>query len=160
METATATRTTPATVLIVDDHPTIREGLVYRLSRSSDLQVCGEVSDSAEAIEFLSTTTPDVAVVDITLKTGSGLDLLKYIKEHRPSIYVLVWSMHVDTLYAERALRAGAAGYINKEQATDHIVDAIRQVLTGKIYLSQQMADQLLRRSIGGCASGVGFITH
>jgi DNA-binding NarL/FixJ family response regulator len=103
METEMRTGMKPATVLIVDDHPTLREGLATRLSGLSDLEVCGEVSDGAEAIEFIATTLPDVAIVDISLKTGSGFDLLKYFKERSPSIHVLVWSMHVDSLYAERS---------------------------------------------------------
>ena len=138
----------PASVLIVDDHPTVREGLAVRIRRETDLIVCGEFSDGRGALEFIGTTIPDVAVVDISLKTGSGIDLTKQLKETSSSIRVLVWSMHVDSLYAERALRAGADGYINKEQATANVVDAIRDVLAGKIYLSGQTADQLLRRSI------------
>ena len=107
-------------------------------------------------MEFIAKTIPDIAIVDITLKTSSGFDLIKQLKERSSSIRVLVWSMHVDTHYAERALRAGAEGYINKEQATDHVIEAIRQILAGKIYLSHQMADQLLRRSIGGTRQKVG----
>jgi DNA-binding NarL/FixJ family response regulator len=146
----------PATVLIVDDHPTVREGLALRISGLTDLVVCGEVSDVPEAMEFVSTTIPDIAVVDITLKTGSGIDLIKHFKEVRPSIHILGWSMHIDSLYAERVLRAGAEGYINKLEATEHIIEAIRHILTGKIYLSEPMADQLLRRSIGGARQTLG----
>jgi DNA-binding NarL/FixJ family response regulator len=156
-EVAIQNDTKRATVLIIDDHPTMREGLVYRISRTTDLEVCGEASDGAEAIEFLVTTMPDVAIVDVTLKTGSGIDLVKQLKELNSSIRVLVWSMHVDSLYAERALRAGAEGYINKEQATDHVIEAIRQILQGKIYLSEPMADQLLRRSISGVRLAPGM---
>lgn len=147
---------TPARVLIVDDHPTVREGLALRISRQTDLVVCGEVSDVPEAMEFVRDSIPDVAVVDITLKTGSGIDLIKHFKDVSRSIHVLGWSMHVDSLYAERVLRAGAEGYINKLEATDLVIGAIRHILTGKIYLSEPMSDQLLRRSIGGARQVLG----
>ena len=150
MNLGMATGPQRSTVLIVDDHPTMREGLSIRISRVADMQVCGEVSDGVEALAFVAKTMPDVAIVDVTLKTGSGIDLVKQLKELTPSLRVLVWSMHVDSLYAERALRAGADGYINKEEATDHVIEPIRHVLAGKIYLSERMADQLLRRSITG----------
>lgn len=156
IDTRNPTRTSPAKVLIVDDHPSVREGLSTRISGQADLEVCGEVSDGPEALEFVATTVPDVAIVDISLKTGSGIDLIKQLKEFNSNIHVLVWSMHVDSLYAERALRAGAEGYINKEQATEHVIEAIRQILSGKIYLSEPMADQLLRRSIGGARQALG----
>jgi DNA-binding NarL/FixJ family response regulator len=150
------TGTKPAKVLIVDDHPTVREGLAIRMSQLTDLEVCGEACDGAEAFELVGKTLPDVAIVDITLKTGSGIDLIKHLKELNPGIHVLVWSMHADSLYAERALRAGAEGYINKEQATDRVIEAVRQILSGKIYLSEPMADLLLRRSIGGARQTSG----
>src|SRR5208337_4269424 len=92
----------------------------------------------------------DVAVVDISLKTGCGLDLIKRIKDRKNSVRMLVWSMHSESLYAERALRAGALGYINKDQATDKIVEAIQRVLEGKVYLSDAMAEKMLHRAVGG----------
>ena len=96
-----------------------------------------------------------MAVVDISLKTGSGIDLIKRIKDRDDTIRMLVWSMHSESLYAERALRAGALGYINKDQATDKIVEAIRRVLEGKVYLSDAMAEKLLQRTVGGGPSRV-----
>ncbi len=146
----------PAKVLIVDGHPTVREGLAVRISSQTDLEVCGEASDGAEAIEFVGRTMPDIAVMDIALKTGGGIDLIKHLKEMNPSIHVMVWSMHADSVYAERVLRAGADGYINKDQATDHVIEAIRRVLTGRIYLSEPLADQLLRRSLVGIRPVLG----
>jgi DNA-binding NarL/FixJ family response regulator len=138
-----------AKVLIVDDHPAVREALVLRISRQPDLEVCGEAADMSEALRLVAHTLPDLAVIDISLKTGNGIDLIKRIKDRNDSVRMLVWSMHSESLYAERALRAGALGYINKDQATDKIVEAIRRVLEGKVYLSDAMAERMLRRSVG-----------
>jgi DNA-binding NarL/FixJ family response regulator len=139
-----------ARVLIVDDHPAVREALALRIGRQPDLEVCGEAADTSEALRLIADAEPDVAVVDITLKTGNGIDLIKRIKDRNSDVRILVWSMHSESLYAERALRAGALGYVNKDQATDRIVEAIRRVLEGKIYLSETMADRLLRRAVAG----------
>lgn len=139
-----------ARVLIVDDHPAVREALSLRISRQSDLEVCGEAADTSEALPLVGETRPDVAVVDISLKSGNGIDLIKRIKDHYDHVRILVWSMHSESLYAERALRAGALGYINKDQATEKIVEAIRCVLAGKIWLSDVMAERMLQRAIGG----------
>jgi DNA-binding NarL/FixJ family response regulator len=134
----------------VDDHPVVREGLAIRLSRQPDLQVCGEAADVAEALRLIAGNPPDLAVIDISLKTGNGIDLIKRIKARHPDVRILVWSMYDKTLYAERALRAGAMGYINKGSATDEIIEAIRRVLEGKLYLSEPMAEELLTRAVGG----------
>jgi DNA-binding NarL/FixJ family response regulator len=137
-------------ILIVDDHPVVREGLALRIGRQPDLEVCGEAGDVAEALQVLGHVRPDVAIIDIALKSGSGLDLIKRVKARDESIRLLVWSMYSETHYAERALRAGALGYITKEQATEKIIEAIRRVLAGKVYLSEPMAEQLLGRAVGG----------
>ena len=125
-------------VVIVDDHQTVREALALRIGRESDLKVCGEAADMSEALRLIADTEPDVAVVDISLRTGNGIDLIKQIKDRNDHIRILVWSLHSESLYAERALRAGALGYINKEQATNRIVEAIRRVLAGKVWLSEE----------------------
>jgi len=125
-------------VVIVDDHQTVREALALRIGRESDLKVCGEAADMSEALRLIVDTEPDVAVVDISLRTGNGIDLIKQIKDRNDHIRILVWSLHSESLYAERALRAGALGYINKEQATNRIVEAIRRVLAGKVWLSEE----------------------
>jgi DNA-binding NarL/FixJ family response regulator len=138
-----------ARVLIVDDHPTVREGLAWRVGQEPDLEVCGEAADMAEALRLLADTRPDVAVIDISLKSGSGLDLIKRIRDRGDGARLLVWSMHSDSLYAERALRAGALGYINKDQATDRIIEAIRRVLAGKVWLSEAMTERMLQRAVG-----------
>lgn len=137
-------------VLIVDDHPAVREALVLRINRQPDLEVCGEASDMGEALQLVSQTKPDVVVVDISLKTSDGIDLIKRIKDRNTHVRMLVWSMHSESLYAERALRAGALGYLSKDQATDKIVEAIRWVLEGKVYLSDAMTERLLHRAVGG----------
>jgi DNA-binding NarL/FixJ family response regulator len=138
-----------ARILIVDDHPAVREALALRIDRQADLEVCGEAADMSEALRLVADTQPDVAVIDISLKTGSGIDLIKRIKDRNDSVRMLVWSMHSESLYAERALRVGALGYINKDQATDKIVEAIRRVLEGKVYLSDAMAEKMLHRAVG-----------
>jgi DNA-binding NarL/FixJ family response regulator len=144
-----ASHNTVAKVLIVDDHPSVREGLASRISRQADLVVCGEAADIAEALQFLESTCPDVVVVDISLKTGNGIDLIKRIKARDRSIRMLAFSMYPDSLYAERALRAGALGYINKENTTGRILDAIRTVRDGEIYLSEEATKRLLNRTVG-----------
>jgi DNA-binding NarL/FixJ family response regulator len=138
-----------ARVLIVDDHPAVREALTIRLSLEPDLKVCGEAADVTEAVQVFNATNPDVVVIDISLKSGDGIDLIKRIKARNDSARLLVWSMYSESLCAERALRAGALGYINKEQATDQIIVAIRRVLDGKVYLSETMAEKMLHRAVG-----------
>jgi DNA-binding NarL/FixJ family response regulator len=145
-----------ARILIVDDHPAVREALAIRLSREPDLEVCGEAADVTGALQVFGTTNPDVAVIDISLKGGDGIDLIKRIKARNDSARLLVWSMYGESLCAERALRAGALGYINKEQATDQIIVAIRRVLDGKVYLSDTMAEKMLHRAVGEGGDSVG----
>jgi DNA-binding NarL/FixJ family response regulator len=142
-------------VLVVDDHPAVREALALRIGRQSDMEVCGEAADISEALRLIAETQPSVAVVDISLKAGSGIDLIKRIKDRNDRVRVLVWSMHSESLYAERALRAGALGYINKDQATDRIVEAIRRVMEGKVYLSEAMTERMLKRAVGGAREEV-----
>ena len=138
-----------AKVLIVDDHPAVREGLAVRIAAQPDLQVCGQAADVTEAIKLIEADPPDVVVVDVQLKTGNGLDLIARIKSYDKSIRILVWSMYPDQLYAERALRAGALGYINKEHTTGRIVEAIRRVRDGKTYLCEETAEELLGQAVG-----------
>ncbi|HLA85164.1 MAG TPA: response regulator transcription factor [Thermoguttaceae bacterium] len=140
----------PTRILIVDDHPAVREGLAIRISNHPDLEVCGEASDVADALELVKSVSPDLIVVDVQLKTGDGLDLVKRIKSRDAEARILVWSMYPDELYAPRALRAGALGYINKENTTGRIIEAIRQVRDGKVYLAEGMAQKLLTRAVGG----------
>lgn len=137
-----------ARVLIVDDHPAVREALALRVGRQPDLEVCGEAADMPDALRLVAETRPDVAVVDLSLKTGSGIELIKRIRDRDDRVRILVWSMHSESLYAERVLRAGALGYINKDQATDKIIEAVRQVLHGKVWLSDAMSERMLHRIV------------
>ena len=139
-------QTPPYRVLIVDDHPIVREGLDRLLSREEDLLVCGQAEDAPQALELLESVRPDLAIVDISLASGNGLDLVRQMRAEDTRIRILVSSMHDETLYAERALRAGARGYINKQQATEKIVEALRRIVDGRIYLSEQMTDRLLSK--------------
>ena len=141
-------------VLIIDDHPVVREGLAMLIDRQPDLQVCGEASDVTEGLEQTAATKPDVAVVDIGLKNGDGLDLIRRLKARDRSLRILVWSMFGERVYAERALNVGALGYITKEQATDQIIDAIRYVREGKVYVSEAVKDRMLKRAVGGRVAG------
>lgn len=142
----------PIQVLIVDDHPAVREGLATRISLQKDMQVCGEAVDIGSAVKLIGETKPDVAVVDVSLRSGNGLDLIKHAKDNFPELKILVYSMHPEALYASRALRAGALGYVTKDRETEYIMNAIRKVSEGKVCLSEMMTDKLLRQNVGGAA--------
>jgi DNA-binding NarL/FixJ family response regulator len=146
-----------ARVLIVDDHPAIREALALRISAQPDLEVCGEAADIVEALRVAEDTTPDVAIIDIGLKTGNGIDLIQRLLVRHENLRTIVWSMYSEDLYAERALRAGALGYVNKERATTEILDAIRSVLQGKVYLSPGLTEKLLKQVVGQGTDHPGF---
>lgn len=135
-------------ILLVDDHALVRRGLAEMIDREPDLEVCGEAADASRALDLIETAEPELVIVDITLKEGSGLELIKQIKVRHPSVRMLVLSMHDEKIYAERALRAGATGYLNKEEPADNVIEAIREVLAGRIYLSGQMADRILHRLV------------
>jgi DNA-binding NarL/FixJ family response regulator len=137
-------------VLIVDDHPIVRHGLGELIARQPDLEVSGEAADVSEALRQVETNRPDVAVIDISLDGENGIELIERIKALYPEVKVLVSSMHDEKTFAGRALRAGALGYINKRESIRKVVDAVRQVLRGEIYLSPQMASQLLQRAVVG----------
>lgn len=136
-------------ILIVDDHPIVREGLASLLSKQPDFEICGEADDVQGALRLVKETRPHVVTIDISLKRGSGLDLIRRIAEGNRSIRMVACSLYDETLYAERALHAGALGYVNKHVATRTIVKAIRQVLKGKVYLSDRMSERLAERLIG-----------
>ena len=137
-------------VLIVDDHPLVREGLALRVSSQPDLDVCGEAASADEALSQLEASSPDLAIVDIQLVGSSGIDLIKEIKARFPSVKMLVVSAYEDSLYAERALRAGALGYINKRQCQERIIEAIRTVLEGRRYVSDEMTQRLFSLAVTG----------
>jgi DNA-binding NarL/FixJ family response regulator len=139
-------RAEPHRILLVDDHPMVRERLAEIISRETDLQVCGEAEDRNDALEVTEATQPDLAVVDITLKTSDGLELVKDMRSRWPNMSVLVVSMHDESLYAERVIRAGAMGYITKQEATRNILQAIRTVIRGEVYLNQKIATRIISR--------------
>jgi DNA-binding NarL/FixJ family response regulator len=136
-------------ILIVDDHPLMREGLAARIAPQSDMEVCGEAASVDEAIAQVKATNPDLIIVDIALAESHGIDLIKDVKARFPKIKMLVVSAHDESLYAERALRAGAHGYINKREVQEKVVDAMRSVLEGQRYLSAKMTQQLVGQAIG-----------
>ncbi len=136
-----------AKVLIVDDHPVVRYGLLQMLSNEPDFEVCGEAASAQEALALVDQRQPDVAVVDISLNGTNGIELVKQIHAMRPEARILVSSMHDEKLFAERALRAGASGYISKQVAITEMVGAIRRVLSGKVYLSPPMTERVVERA-------------
>jgi DNA-binding NarL/FixJ family response regulator len=131
-----------ARLLIVDDHPIVRLGIRQMIGSEPHLSICGEVDSVSAALDFVRTSPPDLAIVDLSLEDGSGLQLIHRLREVVPHLPVLVLSMHDEALYAERALRAGARGYIMKQEAIDGLVHAIGEVLAGRIYLSDRMSQQ------------------
>jgi DNA-binding NarL/FixJ family response regulator len=135
-------------VLLVDDHPLVRERLAEVINREADLCVCGEAEQRDQALQAITATTPDLVIVDLTLKNSDGLELIKDIYARWPRLLMLVVSMHDETVYAERSLRAGARGYITKQEATRNILLAIRRVLQGQIYLSPELASSLIGRLV------------
>jgi DNA-binding NarL/FixJ family response regulator len=133
-------------VLIVDDHPIVRRGFASLLAGEADIEVCGEAGDGATALAMLDTAAADVALVDVSLGGASGIDLLKELKERAPKLAVLIVSMHDELLYGDRSLRAGAAGYVQKDEASEVIVRAIRTVAGGGIHVSEAVSNHLVQR--------------
>jgi DNA-binding NarL/FixJ family response regulator len=146
-KTANAKTAASTRIMIVDDHPLVREGLIGLLSAQSDFVVCGEASGAAEARHIVATMKPDVAIIDLTLTDGSGIDLIKEFKAKFSAMKLLVVSMHEESLFAERVLRAGAVGYVNKQEASRTIVQAVRTILAGKMYLSPNMTELVVQRA-------------
>lgn len=142
-------------VLIVDDHPIFREGLADLVNRQEDMEVCGLAEDVPRTLKALNRLKPDIVTVDISLEDASGLELMKDIKARFPSLPMLALSMHQETFYAERAIRAGAKGYITKQEASKKVITAIRRVLEGRLYLSERMKEELLYSMIGDNGSAV-----
>lgn len=131
-------------VLIVDDHPLLRDGLAKVINQQPDLAVCGEAGEARSGLAAIAKTRPDVVMVDLTLDEGSGLDLIKDIRARQASLPILVLSMHHESLYAERAIRAGAQGYVMKREPVGRVIEALRKVLGGHMALSEAMVSRLL----------------
>jgi len=136
-------------ILIVDDHPMTRQGLITLIQSEPDLSVCGEAETASDALESVAFLRPDLALVDISLPGKNGLELVKDLRSMHPEIPVLVISMHDEMLYAERVLRAGGRGYIMKQEGGRKIMDAIRQILAGKVFVSEKMSAQILENLSG-----------
>ena len=139
-----------ARVLIIEDHPLLRERLAELIERQENMQVCGTTDNIADGLFLVQSTQPQLVILDITLKGPSGLELIKEMAAQQLDVPILVLSMHEEMLYAERALRAGARGYISKQEPSEHILSAIRQVLLGQTYLSPQMTAKIVRTFSSG----------
>src|SRR5580698_866258 len=138
------------TVFVVDDHPLLRQGLALMINREPDLTVCGEAEEASAALKAIACARPDILIADISLNGPDGLDLLKNLRTLYPDLPVLILSMHDESIYAERALRARANGYIMKQEATEKVLIAVRRILDGEIYLSNRMANKLLQHYMSG----------
>jgi DNA-binding NarL/FixJ family response regulator len=138
------------TVFVVDDHPLLRQGLAMLINREPDLVVCGEAEEASTAMKAIASVRPDILIADISLNGPDGLDLLKNLRMLYPDLPVLILSMHDESIYAERALRARANGYIMKQEATEKVLVAVRRILDGEIYLSDRMANKLLQQYMRG----------
>jgi DNA-binding NarL/FixJ family response regulator len=156
MHTAEITKTADSvalqkkTVFVVDDHPLLRQGLAMMINREPDLVVCGEAEEAHAAMRAISAFMPDILIADISLNGPDGLDLLKNLRLLYPDLPVLILSMHDESIYAERALRARANGYIMKQEATEKVLVAVRRILDGEIYLSSRMSNKLLLQYMSG----------
>jgi DNA-binding NarL/FixJ family response regulator len=139
-----------AKILLIDDHPLLRQGLAQLVNQEDDLVLCGEAEDGPSAMKAVELLAPDIAVVDLTLKDRSGTDLIKQLAQAYPKLKMLVFSMHDEWLHAERALQSGARGYVMKHEPPEQVLEAIRRVLAGEIYLSQRMSARVLNRLAGG----------
>lgn len=136
-------------ILIVDDHPSVREGLALRISLHPDLEVCGEAESEVQALALVKETRPDLVLVDISLKSGNGIELIKRIRVHDRAIKMLVITGFQESLYAERAFRAGALGYLNKQESNEKMIEAIRTVLSGERFLSPEISRRLINQALG-----------
>lgn len=135
-------------ILIVDDHPITRQGMRMLIDLQDDMVVCGEADNAPQAMDLAAKLKPDVAVVDITLRTANGIELTKNLRAHSPELLILIVSMHDEELFAERALRAGAKGYLMKHEASDKVTTALRRILGGDIYVSERVQARMLSRMV------------
>lgn len=144
------------TVLIVDDHPVFRHGIASLINAEADLVVCGEAANAQLALAGMRSLKPDVALLDISLPGTNGVELIKLMKAEQPKLPLLVLSMHDESLYALRALRAGALGYVMKAEALNHVLTALRKVLKGDIYVSEKFSERLIFKAIQSIDGGLG----
>ncbi len=146
--------TAKKSVLLVDDHPIVRKGLMMLINTQPDWEVCGEAAGMSEGMSLFFEKHPEFVIVDLSLENGSGLELIRAIVKVEPKTKILVHSLHDENLFAERALCAGAKGYINKMEATNRIVDALKCLQAGNLYLSDKMKERMLSRSVGAVPAG------
>lgn len=139
----------PTRIVIVDDHPMMRDGLTMRISSHSDLEVCGEAATEDEAFELVKKVCPDLVIVDIALREGNGIELIKRIKSLNSAAKMLVVSAFQESLYAERAMRAGAHGYLNKQETNEKVIEAIRLLIQGGRYMSAEMTQRMVSQALG-----------
>jgi DNA-binding NarL/FixJ family response regulator len=144
---------TKKTVFVVDDHPIVRQGLTLLINREADLCVCGDAEEMHSALRAIQNLRPDILILDISLNGPDGLELLKHVRGFAPHLPVLILSMHDESIYAERALRAGASGYIMKQEATEKVLVALRRILSGEIYVSERIANSMLQHYVRGANS-------
>lgn len=142
-------------ILIVDDHPIVRDGYAQLIGNQEDLEVCGSACSEQDALIVAEQTDPDLAIVDVTLKDSNGIELISEFRTRYQGLKILVISAHDDNLYAERAIEAGALGYINKQEATPRLIDGIRSVLAGDVYVSNEIARRMLKQRVAGRGSSV-----
>ena len=154
MSTLTPHKKLKTSVFLVDDHPLVRQGLGQIINNETDLEVIGEAEDASKALHLIETKQPDLVIVDISLRGNNGLELIKNIKAVLPNLPILVFSMHDESVYAQRALRAGARAYVMKQESADKILLAIRRIIDGDIYVSHRVADQVLQQLVNGKTSG------
>lgn len=143
-------------LLVVDDHPVFRHGICQYLSQFSDVTVCGEASNAQSALAAMRLHHPDVALLDVSMPGKNGIELIKHMLAEQPSLIILMISMHDESLYALRALRAGAKGYVMKQQAMENILDALRKVIGGGIYVSPHFTEKLIFKTIQGSEGDLG----
>ena len=155
--TDSKTRTDHIRVFLVDDHPAIREAIADTIDQTIDMDICGETSSADEAFHMVEEEKPDVAIVDISLDDGHGLDLVQNIRAQYPDVKMIVFSMYDENVYAERAIRAGASGYLMKSEPTQSMLKAIRRVNDGEVYLSRRMSSRILNKVAMGRSSSPSF---
>jgi DNA-binding NarL/FixJ family response regulator len=143
-------------IVLVDDHPLVREWLANLINQQLDLEVIGDADSAPKALQVIAAAQPEIAIVDISMEGGSGLELIKDIRASYPNVAVLVLSMHDESIYAERAFRAGARAYIMKREATKRVLEAIRCVLEGKLYMSDKMAMKMAEKFVDGRPAAEG----
>jgi DNA-binding NarL/FixJ family response regulator len=144
-------------VLLVDDHPVTRQGMRALINQQLNLEVCGESDNAAQALDLVGQLQPDIAILDVSLKSTNGIELTKNIKALAPNLPILVVSMHDEALYAERALRAGAMGYVMKQEAGEKVALALQHILRGEIFLSAKMKEKMLHRFVNKRGDGMVF---